>query len=85
MNLANSRWHEEIASLREALHFHQVSEEIKKRIRRQRAEGQYQSMRRRAVGHELELSGVRRALRMEELYRAMKAGMQQPGLNATWP
>ena len=85
MNLANGRSHEETASLREALHFQQVSEVMKERIRRQRAEGQHQSMRRRAARHELEFSGIRRRLRTEELYRVMTAGLKQPGLNATWP
>ena len=85
MNLANGHWHEETTSIREALHFHQVCEGLKKRIRGHKAEGQYRSMSRLAVRHEHEFSGIRRRMRTEELYRAMKAGMLRPDLNATWP
>ena len=85
MNIANGHRHEETASLGEALHFQQVNEVMKKRIRKQRAEGQHQSMGRRAARHQHEFSDIQMRLKTEELYLAMTAGMRQPGLNATWP
>ena len=85
MSTANHRSHEEDASLREALHFQHVNEAVKRRIRRQQAEGQYQSWSRRAARHEYEFSGIRRGLKTEQLYLAMRARMKEPGLSATWP
>ena len=72
MNLMNRRWNEEFATIREALHFQQVSETMKKRIRKQKAEGQDQSMKRRATKHAQEFSDIQRRLKTEELYLIMK-------------
>ena len=85
MNIASGHRHAETVSLREALHFQRVEEAMKKRIKKQSAEGQHQSMRRMSVRYRQEFSGIQRRWMTEELYRAMKAGLKRPNLNATWP
>ena len=77
MQISKRHRDESFILINEELHFQQVNEKMKKKIRKQKAEGQYQSMKRRAVTHKQEFSEIQRRLETEGLYLEMKAKLEQ--------